>query len=160
MAATLIKLLSLLAIVSGCSTSQSLWTLDSIAAGDSSRLRYRSLQAHPSLSFEMVRVGDQIEAFLSLTRFRFRSAESTTIFFTLADQSFEDRVPIHEGGMRVRLSPETTQWLIQALQDGHQIGILLEDFEETLDPSQFSRSFSQFLTKGRFFQNLFKGPVQ
>lgn len=159
-----IKFFWLFGILAACSFTPSPWIADSIAAGDrsfdTSRLRYASSQIHPPLAFEMLRTGGQIEAYLSLNRFRLPSIEPVKVFFTVEDQSFEEEILVHEGGMRLRLSSETTQWLIETLQDGHKIGILLDDFEETLDPGQFSRSFAKFLEEGYFFQNLLRGPNQ
>jgi len=144
----LTKVLWILSSVSGCTAPPHMWTVDSIAAGnrifDVSRLRYCPPQSHSPLAFEMVKVGEQIEAFLTLTRFRLPATETAKVLFTIAGHSFEEYIPIHEGGMRLCLSSETTQQLIQALREGHKIGIFLDDFEEILDPSQFSSSFAQF----------------
>ena len=97
------------------------------------------------MAFEMVKVGGVIEAFLSLHRFRFTSGENAKIIFTLGEESFEAQVRVHEGGMRLRLSDETTERLIQALQEGVKVAILVEDFEEVLDPEHFSTTFAQFI---------------
>jgi hypothetical protein len=140
-----------------------MWAVDTIAAGDSSfdssRLRYIPQQPQAPLAFEMMKVGDQIDAYLSLNRFRFKSADKIKVVFTIADQSFEDQIPVHEGRMRLRLAPQTTEKLIKALQEGHKIVILLDDFEEILDPAQFSGTFAKFIGEGHFFQNFFKGPI-
>ena len=71
----------------------------------------------------------------------------------------EDCVSVNEGAMRVRLSLEITERLIQALQDGQEVSILIDGFEEKLDPTQFASSFAKFVGKGHFFQNFFKGPL-
>lgn len=107
----------------------------------------------------MLKIGDEIEAFLSLTKFRL-SPDCSKIILTIQGESYEETIAPHEGLMRVRLSPGTTNLLIQALQRGDHVGILIDGFEENLDPDQFSRSFSKFLGKGRFFQNFLKGPLQ
>jgi len=157
-------LLALILLLSSCMTGPTHWSVDAIAAGDrifnSSRMRYTSTQGgeHPIL-FEMVRVGDRIEAYISLTRFKLRSKKIAKVCFTIDSQTFEDSIPVHEGGMRLTLSEETTQKLIQALQMGHKIAILLDDFEEVLEPNEFSRSFDKFVGEAGFFQNVFKGPV-
>lgn len=105
----------------------------------------------------MMKVGDQIEAFIHLTRFRFISSEELKILFTISGETFEDSVPVNEGAMRVHLSRETTGRLIQALQEGKEVAILVGGFEETLDPNQFSGSFAKFLGEGNVFSNLFQG---
>ncbi len=150
----------LLILASACAAPHS-WSADTIATGDktfdSSRLKYLSAQAHPVILFEMLKIGDQVEAFISLTRFRFTSRTSIKILFTIEGESFEDFAAVNEGGMRVKLESKTTQQLIQALQEGHKIAILIDGFEETLDPAQFSSFFAKFIGEGHFFQNLFKG---
>ena len=108
----------------------------------------------------MIRAGDRIDAFLSLTRSHLAPEGGAAVLFLIAGQSFEEHIPVHEGGMRLRLSPEMTQTLIQALQNGDQIAIVVDDFEEVLDPRQFTGSFAKFLNGGRIFQNFFKGPIE
>lgn len=162
-AARLTKRLIALTILWGCSMQPAIWTVDSIAAGDisydSSRLRYIPKQAHAPLAFEMMKIGSQIDGYISLNRFRFKAAEQIKVIFNIADQSFEELIPVHEGGMRLHLSSETTERVIKALQEGHKIAILLDDFEEILDPAQFSGIFAKFIGEGHFFQNFFKGPI-
>lgn len=152
-------LISLIVGISSSCSGPNSWAINTIATGDktfdSSRLRYFSPQAHPPLAFEMIRIGNEIEAFIHLTRFRFTSSEQVKVLITIAGETFEDALPVHEGAMRVRLSSETTQRLIQALQKGHEVAILIDGFEETLDPKQFSSSFAEFVGEGHFFQNLF-----
>ncbi len=152
------KAVLFLSLLCACSTTPNPWITDSLVTGTPSfsRIRYVSPQPHPPLAFEMVKIGEEIGAFISLNRFRL--ASSTKISFTIADQLFEEEIPVHEGGMRLRLSEATTQQLIQALQDGQKIGILVDDFEEILDPDQFSRSFAKFLDENHFFQTLLRGP--
>ncbi len=164
--ATLARLTSSLIVFTilwGCSAQPAMWMVDSIAAGDrsfdSSRLRYIPKQAHAPLAFEMMKIGNQIDGYISLNRFRFKATEQIKVIFTIADQSFEEQIPVHEGGMRIHLSPETTEKVIKALQEGHKIAILLDDFEEILDPAQFSGIFAKFIGEGHFFQNFFKGPI-
>ncbi len=59
--------------------------------------------------------------------------------------------------MRIKLDQETTQKLIQALQEGLSVGILVDGFEEKLDPKDFPSSFSKFIEGG--FQNFLQGPL-
>jgi hypothetical protein len=141
--------------------TSNIWVVDKIATGnefyDSSRLRYTSSQTHPQLAFEMIRTGDEIKAFINLTRYRL--PEHTKVIFKIEQETFQTDTVVHEGGMHLRLTKETTDRLIQALQDGHKIGILLDDFEEILDPDEFSSSFAEFIGGGHFFQNLLKGRI-
>lgn len=147
--------------LAGCAVTPSAWVVDKIATGsesyDSSRLKYNSSHPHPQIAFEMIRTGDTIKAFINLTRHRL--PEQTKVIFTIDQQTFEDDVVVHEGRMHLKLSRQTTDLLIQALQEGHKIGILLDDFEEILDPGEFSSSFAEFIGGGHFFQNLLKGRI-
>ncbi len=91
-----------------------------------------------------------METFLSLTRFRLPFSEPVHVLFAIDGDTFEESIPVHEGGMRLRLSPESTMRLIQALQEGRQVAIFLDDFEERLDPLQFADVFAKFNRKGIF----------
>lgn len=137
--------------------------MDSIQTGtssfDSARLRYISEEAHDPLRFEFLKVGQTVEAFLSLERFRFGEKE-ITVAFQMEEESFETRLLVHEGGMRIRLDPESTQIMIEALQKGKEVVILVDGFEKRVKADRFSPSFSQFLGEGYLFQNLFKGQSQ
>jgi hypothetical protein len=148
-------------LLCGCSAT-SPWRIDSIAAGEarfnSSRLRYASSQRHPPLVFEMLKIGDEVQAFLSLTKFRL-SPHCTKLILTIRGEVHEEAITPHEGLMRVRLGNAITSRLIQALQRGDQVSILIDGFEENLDPSQFSPSFSQFLGVGSVFSNFIQGPL-
>ena len=163
MALKLTKYLPLWIAVWGCVSTQTPWIVDTLP-GDpdsfgSSRLRYLSAEAHCPLTFELLKIGDQVEAFVSSVRFRFRGSLAKVIL-TIDGQSFEDEIPIHEGRMRLRLPPRATQRVIEALQGGKKIGIVVDDFEETLDPAHFSSLFASFIGGGQFFESLFKGPVE
>lgn len=153
--------LTVFGIFCGCSNA-SPWRVDSISAGDtcfnSTRLRYTSSETYPSITFEMLKIGNEVDAFLSLTRFRL-SPDCTRLLLTIKGIAYEEAIIPHEGLMRVRLPQAATQRLIQALQEGDQVSILLDGFEENLDPNQFSSSFAKFLGEGTFFQNLLKGPL-
>ena len=102
-------------------------------------------------------MGDQIEAFISLTRFRFTSKTELKILFTIEGESFESLAEVNEGAMRVRLEEKTTNLVIQALQEGREVAILIDGFKETLTPEQFADSFARFVGEGYFFRNLFEG---
>lgn len=146
------QLISLCLILFGCSHPSS-WIVHSIAAGDQSfdvsRLRYLSSQAHPPLLFEMINFGQEIETYISLNRFHFTSGKSIKVSFTIDKEIFETMAPVYEGGMRIRLSHEITLQLIRALQEGKEIAILVDGFEELLKPAQFSSSFARFAKEGR-----------
>lgn len=120
-------------ILTGCSTPSS-WIVDSIAAGDFSRLRFLSSQAHAPLTFEMVKYEDHVEAFLSLNRFRFTS-NPIEVLFTINGKVYREETPVHEGAMRIKLSESATERVIQALQNAMEVDILVDGFEEHLTPT-------------------------
>lgn len=133
-------------ILYGCSGPSS-WSVDSIATGsksfDTSRLCYVSSEAHPPLTFEMVNFGTEIETFIHLNRFHFTERQEIPVLFSNGKETFEIRAPVYEGGMRLRLPLEATKWLIQALQEGREVAILVDGLEETLNPKEFSSFFAQ-----------------
>lgn len=150
---------SILLFLCSCSTSSNNWQIDQISAGnpvyDSTRLRYAS---SAPITLEMLRVGNDIDAFLSLTRFRIKEGK-VKVHFTTPAGSFEDLALVHEGNMRVRLSQEATERLIDSLRNGEKVTILLDGFEQTLEPGKFSRSFSEFLGERSFYETLLRGAL-
>lgn len=121
----------------GCSSPSS-WVLSSLASGDLAfdftRARFISLTAHPILSFEIVKGSEQSEAFISLNRFRFQT-DPILVELTIGEETFSEEVPVHEGAMRLKLPPESTNRIIQALQEGREVAILVDDFVEKLTPA-------------------------
>ncbi|HSX26475.1 MAG TPA: hypothetical protein VLE89_05660 [Chlamydiales bacterium] len=155
-------LISLLLFLCGCVTD-SPWKLDGILAGDAvfDSTRLRCLDQSP-LTFEMVRIGDEIHSFLYLKQFRFISSSPDSIeaTFTIGDQIFHENLPLHEGKMRVQIPQGTIEEIILALHRGEKVSILIDDFEKKLDPDQFPKFYSRFTGNSALFSNLFKGPVE
>lgn len=122
---------NLLLLLASCSAPASHWTSESIAAGDSqfdlSRYTFRTSE----LGLELVKMGGEVKAFLTLTHYRFSGKPITLIF---PDETLEEKPLLHQGKMRISLSPHLTERLIQALQRREKVSILVDDFEETLDP--------------------------
>lgn len=144
------KALLISAAICSCTTSQN-WTCETLpGAIDSSRLTYISKEPHNPLRFEMLKIGKEVEVFISLERFHFISNNKVTVEFKIGEESFEDLVAVHEGRMRIRLHSEISEKIIQALQDGQEVVIVVDGFEETLDAIQFSSFYSQFLGKTFF----------
>lgn len=146
----------------GCSNT-SCWQVDAIATGDprfnSTRLRYISPEKSASLTFEMRKVGDEIGACLNLTKFPL-SPDCVKLLLTINGESYDVPIVPHEGLMKVLLPPDVTNLIVQALRAGEKVGILIDDFEEKLEPEHFASAETKFLGKGFFFQDLFKGPLQ
>ena len=152
--------LALVLFLSACS-GPALWEVDSIMAGDlsfdSSKMTFCSPEAHPPLNFALIRFGNEIGAFLTLNRFHFTS-DTARVILEIEDEIFEDLAAVYEGRMRLKLSSESTKKVIQSLQDGKEVVILVDGFREKLEPSQFSLRFGRFSQGGSFF-NFIKGPL-
>lgn len=158
-----------LGLLTASCASQSPWLLDGISAGDSafnsSRLSYTDPGA--PLHFELVRLGNEVEAYLTLARGRLSpsaseepSVPSVTALLEIEGEKVEAPLSLREGAMRVRLPHPLAAQITEALQDGKKVGILLDDFAISLEPALFAKRFSQFLGKRFKEENLFTGPAQ
>jgi len=105
-----------------------------------------------------MRIGDNTDAFINLTRPSIGKEKSVEITFTIDNQKHKRTIELHEGKMRLLLPNEITSLLIESLQDRRQIAILINGCEETLDPAHFGESFSQFQESQSFFKTIFKRP--
>ncbi len=152
-----------LVLLSGCAfhNSQSSWLVDGIEAGvkefDSKRLRHISSNPDASLAYEMVKIGNETCAYLQLSQYKLKPTADQQVdaLFLIGGDAFEESLLVHEGRMRIRLSPEIAERITLALQDGIKVSILVDGFEETLQPDQFAEAYNQFLGKGSFLQTLF-----
>lgn len=137
-------------ILSAC-TATNIWQLDSIATGekafDSARLVY-SDPLHSPLRFEVVGLETGVESFISLSKHKLSPSRdhpnAVEAQFTIDGEKFVEVIPILEGRMRLRLPPELTGRLIEALQEGEKIDILLDGFEQTLEPESFQNSMKRW----------------
>lgn len=162
------SLIALGFLLGSCTAGSPYWQLDTIAAGDaafdSARLRAIQPDSPSPLTFEFLKIQDQIEAFLSLTQFHFplEMADPSTvkIIFSIENESFTEIAPLLEGKMRLRLSSKTTSRVTQALQEGKKVAILLGGFEKILYPEQFSHIYPVFRGQKTMLQNFIKGPLQ
>jgi hypothetical protein len=157
-----------LALLAACASSNP-WKLDLISTGnevyDSARLVYRDPDTpSPTLLFEILRVSQEPEVFLSLTHQKFTPLKSDPscikVFFTIDGIQTEELIPLLEGRMRLRFPAPLANRLINSLQDGKQVGILVDGFEETLDPREFQTTYDKFAKSPSFFRNLLRGPLQ
>lgn len=121
----------------GCSHSSS-WVVNSITSGDLAfdftRARFLSHTAHSILSFEIVKGKEPAESFISLNRFRFQT-DPVLVEMTIGDETFSEEIHVHEGAMRLKLSSLSTNRIIQALQEGKEVVILVDGFLEKLTPA-------------------------
>lgn len=149
-----------LLLLCGCSVANDPWQVDNIATGsvnfDSAKLRYKETEP---LTLEMTRVGNELSAHLALTHSRFPRGENVRVHFACESREFEDLSPVHEGRMRLRLSGETTEYLIAALKNQETVKITVGDLEQTIVPEQFEASFNRFLGERDLFETLVKGVL-
>lgn len=80
---------------------------------------------------------DQVETYLYLSRYRF-TVDPVLVTLKIGREFVNTLVPVYEGGMRVRLPEESTKKIIHALQDGVEVGILVDGFEEKLCSAPFN----------------------
>lgn len=139
-----------------CGCAPTAWRLESINSGDAAFNAARLLYQDSSpLRLELIRSGEEISSFLSLTQFWFQPP-IVKARFLLGETALEESLPVLEGSMRLRMPPKLTEQLIAALREGKKVSILVDGFEETLFPDQFSKLYEKFTGKTVFFQNPFK----
>ncbi len=142
----------------------SAWHLDTIATGDpafdSSRLHYSTNSSH--LKLEMLRIGQEISAFVFLKQHRFTPSAldpaSVDIALLINGETIRELAPSREGRMRLRLSKPLTERLINALQEGKQVDIVLDGFQEKISPDSFAKRYEELTQERWEFMNFIKGP--
>ena len=162
------RLLSIILLfgLAGCATGAAPWHLDSIATGDkafdSKRLIYQDPASQSRLRVEFIRVGADVDLFLSLSQYTLTPSSldppSILVEFKIeGEPPFQEMIALHEGKMRLRVPSPIKDRIASALQGGKKVGILVDDFEETLSPEQFAKTFEQFSGFGLGFENFLKG---
>ena len=151
-------------LLAGC-TAQNPWSYDSIDAGDplfnSKRLTYTAPNGYPPWKIECLEMGANKSVSISLMQHRFHSEEPTKIKVSLSIEGdlFEEWTPIFEGLMKVVLSDSMGNLLIQSLQEGKKVGILIGGFEETLEPDLFKKGFVKLGKNSLNWLNI-RNPLQ
>jgi hypothetical protein len=71
-----------------------------------------------------------------LKQFRYQVGDTLSIkaIFISDGEQQEEILPVREGRMRLRISSKTTENLIRSLQEGKKVDILINGYEETLEP--------------------------
>jgi hypothetical protein len=153
-------------LCAGC-TVVSPWKLDSIAAGDatfsSARLIYQDPAHDAPFRLEFLRLGTAVNLFLSQTHFPIASPDSSyaSVQIQIGEEPpFNEEIPLHEGRMRLHFPEETTLRVTRALADGKKVAILVDGFEETIEPERFSKLYEKLQGSAAFIQNPFKGPME
>jgi hypothetical protein len=132
-------------LLSGCA-APTLWQLDSIVTGERAFDSKRLICSDPILSplqFEVVATEAGTIGFLSLAKYRLTSASHLEAQFSIDGDKWTEELPILEGRMRLKLPTNLTCRLIEALQSGKKVDILLDGFEQRLDPERFAELYKQ-----------------
>ena len=152
--------LALIAILTGCGAANS-WKYEAIETGnplfDSARLTFADSSS--PLRFEMMRTHSGIEAFLSLTQYSFTPQNEILVTLKMGgvETPIEELLPLLKGNMRLRLPAPLLESLTQALQEGREVAILVDGFEENLTPGHFIREYEKLLGNTLIFKSPFKG---
>ncbi|MBS0625558.1 MAG: hypothetical protein JSS32_05875 [Verrucomicrobia bacterium] len=155
------KSVLLLLFLAGCAAPNP-WRYDSISAGDplfdSAKLTYSPLTGYPPWKIEVLKMGGETEVHLCLMQYKFHpmagDPSKIKVVLALEDRQVEETLPIFEGSMKLRLSDTLASTLIESLQDGKKVGILIDGFEETIDPDLFKNQFAKFDQSSRNWLNL------
>lgn len=157
------RLLFSLFFLAGCASHTS-WKYDTLAKESdsigSARLLYSDPKSSSSIRFEMTRIGYQTTAYLNLIQHRLSQDSKVAVSLYYENEIYEEEVPVLEGKMRLRLSQEMTERLIQALREGKQVKITADGFQETLQSESFNPLYQRLVKNGSFLQNILKGPLE
>ena len=158
------KILPLLLLFSSCTIS-SPWTFDTILtqnkAFDSTRIVYSSLDS--PLRLELIQFEEGTEAFLSLSKYRFHPTKHgyVDVLLEIDDEKIHELTPILGGNMRVRLSPEQTEKLIQSLRQDSKVVILIDGFENKITSGHyFVKLYEKMTNPDTGLFNFLKGPLR
>ncbi|MGH7197595.1 MAG: hypothetical protein ACREH5_02490, partial [Candidatus Omnitrophota bacterium] len=132
---------------------------------DSARLAYADPSSDSHLRFEFMRFGTAVDLYLSLTQYSLTPSpldpSTVLVRFTVGDDApFEEAIPLREGRMRLHIPDETSSRITSALQEGKKVAILVDGFEETLQPERFSKLYEKLVGSAAFFKNPLKGPLE
>lgn len=150
--------LLLFIILTGCTASNP-WKFETISTGDrsfdSSRLIYSDNDS--PLRFEIVRMESHIETFLNLKKYKFTPSDKVKIEFNIDGKKTVETVPFLEGKMRLRFPQETATKLIEALQEGKEVVIIVDGFEQHIHPDRFKKQYEKLTGESAVFRNPLKG---
>ena len=148
------KSLLLLAILllAGCASKSDPWNQDAVKAEtsrfDSKRLSYMPLSGHPPWRIDIVQMDGEPDVFISLIQHQFHpipGSRQIKVVLHLGEKTLEDLSPLFQGNMKLQLSPTLSKTLIQSLQEGQKVSILINEWEETISSSSFEKNFAKFM---------------
>lgn len=93
-----------------------------------------------SLELEFFSNTDKIDAFLSLKTGSISGSIKTLSIYT-DDKKIDETAFVLKGGMKLKLSDQATQFIIESLLEGKKIDILLDGFSKRLEPDQFAKNY-------------------
>ncbi len=67
---------------------------------------------------------------------------------------YKDRADRLQGGQRLRLSEERTNWLVKQLNEGKSVKISLKGYTQKINPESFPEVYHQFSTDKRSAWNI------
>ena len=157
--------ISIFFLLASCTNVQDPWKLDGMETGyaqyNSSRLTYSAPLSH--LSLEFLKTGKETASYLFSRQFKFiptsSDSKKTEVTLTIGEKIIFESLPLREGRMRLKLSPETTQQIIHSLQQGKQITIVTSGIKETIYPATFEIAFEKLL-RGDKPLNFIRGPFE
>jgi hypothetical protein len=142
------------------------WRLDAIstqdASFDSSRLVYSTPASH--LKLEFLRIGQELFAYLFIQQHRLATlvTKPDHVEVTLSIDGVTNKhfLPLRKGSMRLPLPKELRDSIILALQDGKEVGILLDGFKQIISPASFQEKYEEFLGGTVDFFQFIIGPLK
>jgi len=153
-----LALICLSLLLAGCATAHSAWRFDAIDSGDARFNSTRLTFSDPisPLRFELLRSEETLEAFLSLTKYRFTGTEVKTVW-EIDGERWEGPLPVLEGKMRLKLPPALTDKIVHSLKEGRQVAIMVDGFEEHLTPDRFGEQYDKLTGASPVFRSPLKG---
>ncbi len=140
-------------------TTKTPWVYESLGAGaspfDSARLTFSD--AKSPLRFELVRLESGTEAFISLMRYQFPPSGPVRAAAAVLGEIREEDLPCLEGKMRLKLTESFAAWITDALQDGKEVVIMVDGFEQRLEPERFAMQYKKLTGRNTLIRNPFKG---
>ena len=136
-----------LVFLCGCST-ETPWELSSLPAGekkfDCARICYKSDNSLSGISLELYYAQGIVVGYLKSTLRRFDTEKAQ---IQLGSTTEEILLDLHEGHMRAKIPDKVIEKVIQTLQDGQSVSIIIGSQTQIFRPDQFSKAYHQ-LTQG------------
>lgn len=132
-----------LSILLACS-SHSPWQLDSLASGNkefnTKKLEFKTTHRLDGINVEFLRVGEHLIGYLSTSGRQFQSNHA---LFEVGSEKIELELEVREGRMRAKLPQNLTLKMIEALQAGESVVMMVGGLEQHLSPEQFANFYNQ-----------------